>query len=365
MSPSSMRSSVVLPAPFGPMRPMRSPRITRVEKSRTTTRSPNAFPICSASKTSLPDDSACSSDILTLPAWLRRAARSARISIRRLTRPSSRVRRALTPRRSHTSSSARRLSNLSLARFSLASHSSFFCRKVCVVAGPRRQVAAIEFEHARGQAFEEGAVVGDEQHGPGVVAQERLQPLDGLDVEVVGGLVEQQHVGRGHQRAGQQHAPPPAAGQRVDRRVGGQVEAGEHHLDALFERPAVALLELVLEAPHLVERLEAAVRHLGRRVVIRGHQRGQVAEALRHHVEDRVVRVERHVLHQPRHLHAGVAPHHAAIGRQLAAHDLHQRGLAGAVAADEGKPFARLDLERHVVEQGQVAVGVGDMVEGQ
>ena len=63
---------------------------------------------------------------------------------------------------------------------------------------------------------------------PAVVAQERLEPLDGVDVEVVGGLVEQQHVGRGHERARQQHAPAPAARQGVHRRVGRQIEAGEH-----------------------------------------------------------------------------------------------------------------------------------------
>ena len=121
----------------------------------------------------------------------------------------------------------------------------------------------------------------------------------------------------------------------------------------------------MLQPAHLVEGVEIAVRHLRRGVVIRGHERRQVAEALGHHVEHRVVRVERHILHQPRHLHAGVTPHDALVGRQLAAHDLHQRGLAAAVAANQGKAFPGLDLQGHVVEQGQVAVGVGDMVEGQ
>ena len=42
----------------------------------------------------------------------------------------------------------------------------------------------------------------------------------------------------------------------------------------------------------------------------------------------------------------GCAPHRAAIGRQLAAQDLQQRGLAGAVAADDGDALAGLDLQR-------------------
>ena len=110
--------------------------------------------------------------------------------------------------------------------------------------------------------------MGDEEHGAAVVGEEGFEPLDGLDVEVVGGLVEQQHVGLGDQRARQQHAAAPAARERVDRHVGGQVQTREHQLDALFEAPAVALFQFVLQPAHAVERLEVAVRHFDRRVVI-------------------------------------------------------------------------------------------------
>ncbi len=50
--------SVVLPAPFGPTRPMQSPRCTRIEKGATMVRSPKVFVILSASMTSLPDSCA-------------------------------------------------------------------------------------------------------------------------------------------------------------------------------------------------------------------------------------------------------------------------------------------------------------------
>ena len=84
----------------------------------------------SASNTILPDGSAWSICRRTLPIWSRRAARSARMAISAFTRPSSRVRRALTPRRSHTSSDAIFLSNFTCVSSSFASHSSFFRRKV-------------------------------------------------------------------------------------------------------------------------------------------------------------------------------------------------------------------------------------------
>ncbi|MNI39889.1 hypothetical protein D3C73_940820 [compost metagenome] len=110
-SPSSSFSSVVLPLPLGPIRPMRSPRRMVVEKSRTIVRSPKANEMSLMSMTFLPELTPWAASILTLPLRSRRAERSLRIAFRRRTRPSSRVRRALMPWRIHTSSCASSLSN--------------------------------------------------------------------------------------------------------------------------------------------------------------------------------------------------------------------------------------------------------------
>jgi hypothetical protein len=48
----------------------------------------------------------------------------------------------------------------------------------------------------------------------------------------------------------------------------------------------------------------------------------------------------------------------AAIGRLDAGDEPHQRGLAGAVRADERYAVAAFDVERHVVEHHLVAVGL-------
>ena len=84
---------------------------------------------------------------------------------------------------------------------------------VGVVAGPVGDLAAVELDDAGGQRAQEAPVVGDEDQRARPALEEAFQPVDGLDVEVVGGLVEQQHVGRRHQRARQQHAALHAAGQ--------------------------------------------------------------------------------------------------------------------------------------------------------
>src|SRR5690606_39284565 len=56
------------------------------------------------------------------------------------------------------------------------------------------QLAAIEPQAGPREPREEGAVVADHDERTGVAAQPVLQPLDAGEVEMVGRLVEQQHV---------------------------------------------------------------------------------------------------------------------------------------------------------------------------
>src|SRR3712207_9444485 len=66
-------------------------------------------------------------------------------------------------------------------------------------------------------AVEQEAVVAHQQHGAAEALEPALQPHRSFQVEVVGGLVQQQQVGLQEQRAGQRHAHPPAAGE-LDRK---------------------------------------------------------------------------------------------------------------------------------------------------
>ena len=78
-----------------------------------------------------------------------------------------------------------------------------------VRTGVAAQHAAVELHDAAGHGVDEGTVVGDEDQRATPVLQQVLQPLDGVQVEVVGGLVEQEHIGLGHQGLCQGH---PLAG---------------------------------------------------------------------------------------------------------------------------------------------------------
>ena len=79
-----------------------------------------------------------------------------------------------------------------------------------------------QLEHRRADGLQEPAVVRDE-HDRRVELDERLlEPLERLDVEMVGGLVEQQHVRAGGERAGQRRARELAAGEGVQGRGRGR-----------------------------------------------------------------------------------------------------------------------------------------------
>ena len=78
------------------------------------------------------------------------------------------------------------------------------------------QPAAVELDDPRGQLAQEDAVVRHEQQRAAVAQQELFQPGDGVDVEVVGRLVQQQDVGVAHQAARQQHAALHPGGEALE-----------------------------------------------------------------------------------------------------------------------------------------------------
>ena len=69
--------------------------------------------------------------------------------------------------------------------------------------------------------------------------ERRFQPLDGGDVEMIGGLVEQQDIGLGREHAGERGAPPLAA--RKARRVfvAGEAQRFEQIAGAVGSSPSV------------------------------------------------------------------------------------------------------------------------------
>ena len=120
-----------------------------------------------------------------------------------------------------------------------------------IVALPRNAAAAIELEDPLGRVVEEVAIVRDRDDRARKALQEMLEPFDRFGVEMVGRLVEQQHVRLGQQQAAERDAALLAARKRRDlrfprrqaQRIGGDFEralervrvaGGEDRLQALL-----------------------------------------------------------------------------------------------------------------------------------
>jgi hypothetical protein len=104
-----------------------------------------------------------------------------------------------------------------------------------VVAAVARQLAILEVQRHGGHRVEKLAVVTDHDHRAFVALEPAFQPDQRIEIEVVGRFVEQQEIGRTHQRACQLQAHPPAAGEAVDRIVqfgGLETEAEDQRLGA-------------------------------------------------------------------------------------------------------------------------------------
>ena len=187
-----------------------------------------------------------------------------------------------------------------------------------VAAGREGDFAAVEMGDAVHAAIQQVAVMRDHERGTGEFGKPGLEPHRGFKVEMVGGFVEQQHIGRGEQHGGQRHAHPPAARERIDRpRLGLRIEAEPGQDRRRPRRRGVR--------PDCHE----TIMHLGQpvRIGIRVFGLGQQGEALlvafQHAIEQRGIPVRRLLpdLAEPR---AGGKADRTAVERQFPADRLEQ-----------------------------------------
>ena len=225
------------------------------------------------------------------------------------------------------------------------------------VAGPAAAVLRgrvgdlVDLEHARDRALEEGAVVGDDHGAARALGDEALQPLQAVEVEVVGRLVEQQDVEAREQDRRERGAGGLPAGergrlQREQRRV--EPEVAQHRLGARLEVGAA-------EREPALERVGVGVRGaglLGRHRVGRlVHERvgGRDAGAAREVVVDALAGSAVGLLRQVAG-GAGRQADRAPVGAVDAGEQAQQRRLPGPVGADHAEDVAGRDGRRDAGE---------------
>src|SRR5690606_27468210 len=103
----------------------------------------------------------------------------------------------------------------------------------------------------------------DEDDGAAIVEEELLEPLDGLDVEMVRRLIEQQNGRLGNERAPEQRAATPATGQRLEQRLGVEAQTRKDKLDATLHPPAVGIFERLLRGGQRLETLRCRLQRNG------------------------------------------------------------------------------------------------------
>src|SRR5436190_19094868 len=202
-----------------------------------------------------------------------------------------------------------------------------------VVAVEERPLrVALGRQDVRRDAVEEPPVVADHHDRSGELEQRVLERAQRLDVEVVGRLVEHQHVAAGDQRLRQMQAPPLAAGKIADQ----------------------LLLVVALE----VEAAEVSARW--------HHELAddEVVEAAGNVLPDGLIVLEvLAALLDERHLRGRADLDGAAVGLLLARDHAEQRRLARAVRADDADDRAGRHLEAQVVDEETVAEALADVDE--
>ncbi len=226
---------------------------------------------------------------------------------------------------------------------------------------------ALEVEHVIGGAVEEGPVVTHDQHAAGKIAQVSLEPLSGLEVEVVGGLVQEEQVSRCHQLAGETKPAPLAAAQGVDllspRPVGIESQALEHRRDPgvdgvaigalkLFQVPVIALQQF-LRCP--LAQLSDLCR-MGQHLMLQRHQMGVGREG---RVPHRLHSGKLPMLIEHRHPKAARAAHGAAGRILFTGDEAEQRGLATPISSHHAPALPLVHYQVQVLEEDVAAVLYG------
>ena len=210
-SPMIILKSVVLPAPFGPMMPTMPPFGRSKVRSSKSSLSPNAFFTPSALHDDVAEPRARRDvDLVRLAARLDAALGDELLVGREagLALGLPRARRHAHPLELALERALARALGLLLdlePRLLLLEPRG-------VVALPRDARAAVELEDPARDVVEEVAVVRDGDDRARELLEELLEPRDGLGVEVVRGLVEEEHVGlldrRRRQSATRRFSPP-------------------------------------------------------------------------------------------------------------------------------------------------------------
>ena len=224
-----------------------------------------------------------------------------------------------------------------------------------VVAGVELGPAVLQLHHPLDHLVQEPAVVGDGEDGALEAAQVVLQPLGGPEVQVVGGLIQQEDVGVLQNEAAQVHPgllPAGEVGKGPRPHGGGDVQAVADLVQGSLG---------VVAAPGLKGGGEGVVPlEQGGVALSGGHPGGEglhllfhVPEPVEGSAEDGLHRVARRIdgdLGDEPHPLAGGDGDLALVGLQLPGEDAEEGGLARPVLSQQAHPLPGVHLKGQAVQ---------------
>ena len=194
--------------------------------------------------------------------------------------------------------------------------------------------------------------MGDHHHRTTKITDQPLQPDDSVQIEVVGGLVEQQQIRLGHQRPRQRNPLDAAAREAADRHFAIQRQTQQHLIDTLAGTPRVGRFNLVLQRLQSGEsrriRLFSHSKH--RRVIVHQKVRHRT-EALRDGCKNAGVEGKIRFLRHIGDLESRLTPDDTVVKTGLTSQGFEQAGLTRAIASDQRNSLCQIQLEVGLIQQ--------------
>ena len=229
-----------------------------------------------------------------------------------------------------------------------------------VVALEAVELAISQLHNLTREAVQEHPVVAHDHVRALILLQEALEPLDGVEIEMVGGLVEEEQVGVPQQHSRQHRAALLSAAefdQGPIQIVLAEVESLQHLLDPGIERVSALAFQPFLQAGVVFEKgfgfriafLQSA--QSARRLVVLRLEILEVLKTARRFLAQGAPIVDAHFLLHRRDHRASAPPHRTAVRIHLPGENAEERGLARAVATDQRDAVPFADLPVDVFEQ--------------
>jgi hypothetical protein len=231
--------------------------------------------------------------------------------------------------------------------------------------------APVEFEDPPGDVVEEVAIVGDGDDGAAEIVKVAFEPGDRVGVEVVGGLVEQQHVGRAEHQLAHGDAAFFATREGADEGVArGETHGVAGHGEGAVEFPEVGGVDLILHAGLLGENF---VHLLGGEIFPEPHVEFVVAvenslgvgDRLLHALINGGVGVELGFLAKIANLDSlggPGGPHEVGV---VARHDAEQGALARAIGSQHANLRPGVERQPDIREHLLLLIDLGDLFHGE